>query len=92
MLAVTACAVLAVMLLALLRALMGPTVYDRVLALNMFGTNTVLLIALVAFMTERTDILDLSLLYALINFVGVLAILKFFEYGDLSRRVDRGEE
>lgn len=92
MFAVTAAAVLVVMFLALLRALLGPTVYDRVLALNMFGTNTVLLIALVAFLTDRKDILDLSLLYALINFVGVLAILKFFEYGDLSRRVDLGEE
>ncbi len=92
MFAVTAVAVLVVMFLALLRALLGPTVYDRVLALNMFGTNTVLLIALVAFLTDRKDILDLSLLYALINFVGVLAILKFFEYGDLSRRVDLGEE
>lgn len=71
--------------LAIIRALVGPTVYDRVLAVNIFGTKTVLLIAAVGFLTERPDFLDLSLVYALINFIGVIAVLKFFEYRDLGR-------
>jgi multicomponent Na+:H+ antiporter subunit F len=54
----------------------------------MFGTKTVLLIAVLGFLTGRPDFLDLALLYALINFIGTLAVLKFFEYGDLGRRVD----
>ncbi|MGH8197508.1 MAG: monovalent cation/H+ antiporter complex subunit F [Steroidobacteraceae bacterium] len=66
------------MALALARALLGPTVYDRVLAVNMFGTKTVLLVAIVAFLSGRPDFLDLALAYALINFVGVLAVLEFF--------------
>ncbi len=89
---VTALAILVAMALAMTRALLGPTVYDRVLAVNMFGTKTVLIIAVLGFLTGRPDFLDLALLYALINFVGTLAVLKFFEYGDLARRVDTGEE
>ena len=78
-----ALAILATMAMALARALLGPTVYDRILAVNMFGTKTVLLIAVVGFMTGRPDFLDLALVYALINFVGILAVLKFFHYRDL---------
>ncbi len=72
-------AILVTMILALARALMGRTVYDRVLAVNMFGTKTVLLLAAVAFLYERPDFLDLALAYALINFIGILAVLHFFE-------------
>lgn len=72
-------AILVTMGLALARALLGPSVYDRVLAVNMFGTKTVLLLAVVAFFYERPDFLDLALTYALINFVGVLAVLEFFQ-------------
>lgn len=70
-------AILVTMALALCRALLGPTVYDRVLAVNMFGTKTVLLLSIIAFLYGRPDFLDLALAYALINFIGVLAVLKF---------------
>jgi len=66
------------MALALIRAVMGPTVYDRVLAVNMFGTKTVLLLSVIAFLSGRPDFLDLALAYALINFIGILAVLEFF--------------
>lgn len=79
-----ALAVLVTMTLAMIRALKGPTVYDRILALNVFGTKTVLLIAVLGFLTGRPDFLDLALVYALINFIGVIAMLKFFEYGNLA--------
>ncbi len=72
-------AILVTMVLAIARALKGPTVYDRLLAVNMFGTKTALLLAVVAFLYERADFLDLALAYALINLVGVLAVLEFFE-------------
>ena len=71
--------VLVTMVLALVRALKGPTAYDRVLAVNMFGTKTVLLIAVIGFLTERPDFLDLGLVYVLINFIGTIAILKFVQ-------------
>ncbi len=76
-------ALLVTMGLVLARALLGPTVYDRVLAVNSFGTKTVLLIAVFGFLTGRPDFLDISLIYALINFIGTIAVLKFLKYGDL---------
>ncbi len=84
-----AAAILITMLLALLRAFIGPTLYDRILAVNMFGTKTVLLIAVLGFLTGRPDFLDIALLYALINFIGTIAVLKFFRYGDLGRAGER---
>ena len=75
-------AILVTMALALARALMGPTVYDRIAAVNMFGTKTVLLIAVIAFLSGRMDLLDIALVYALINFIGVVAVLRFVAYGN----------
>ncbi|AWB35833.1 pH regulation protein F [Orrella marina] len=73
------------MALAILRGILGPGVYDRVLAMNMFGTKTVLLISIVALLYGRPDFLDLALAYALINFIGVLAVLQFVQNRDARR-------
>lgn len=83
MFAAATIAILVTMALALVRAVMGPTVYDRILAANMFGTKAVLMIAVLGFLTGRPDFLDIALVYALINFVGTIAVLKVFKYGDL---------
>ncbi|MBI82285.1 MAG: pH regulation protein F [Planctomycetaceae bacterium] len=80
-LVITMAAILTTMGLALVRANRGPTVFDRILALNMFGTKTVLLISVVGFVSERPDFLDLALLYALMNFIGIIAVLRFTTYG-----------
>ena len=76
-------ALLVAMLMALIRAYAGPSLFDRVLAVNSFGTKTVLLIALLGFLTDRPEFLDIALLYALVNFIGTIAILKFFRYRNL---------
>jgi multicomponent Na+:H+ antiporter subunit F len=78
--AIAILAILIAMALVLIRLIKGPTLYDRVLAVNSLGTHTVLLIGVVGFWNERPDFLDIALLYALINFVGTIAILKFFRY------------
>lgn len=83
MFAVAAVGILITIALVFARALMGPTVYDRILAVNTIGTMTILLVAVFGFLTNRPDFLDIALLYALINFIGTIAILKFFEYRDL---------
>ena len=75
-------AILVTLGLALARALMGPTVYDRIAAINMFGTKTVLLIAVFAFLSGRADLLDIALVYALINFISMIAVLRLAEFGD----------
>jgi len=73
-------AILIVMTLAVIRAVMGPTLYDRILAGNMFGTKTVLLIAIMSAVAGRADMVDIALMYALINFIGTIAVLRYFEY------------
>jgi multicomponent Na+:H+ antiporter subunit F len=72
------------MLLALMRAVKGPTAFDRILAANMFGTKTILLIAVSGFLTGRPDWLDLALVYALVNFASTIAVLKFVRFRDLA--------
>lgn len=73
-------AVLVAMALLLVRVLVGPTIYDRILAVNSFGTKTVLVIGLLGFVMGRPDFLDIAMIYTLINFVATIAILKFFRY------------
>jgi multicomponent Na+:H+ antiporter subunit F len=85
-------ATLITMGLALIRAVLGPTVYDRVLSVNMFGTKTVLLISVIAFLGGRPDFLDLALAYALINFIGVLAVLEFFKSRAARRTLENGRQ
>jgi multicomponent Na+:H+ antiporter subunit F len=62
---------------------MGPTLFDRLLAVNSFGTKIILFIAAYGFFTGRPDFLDLAIVYALINYIGTIAVLKFFESDDL---------
>ena len=82
--AVATIAVLVSLGLALARACLGPTVFDRILAVNTAGTKTVLLIAVLGFLMGRPDFLDIALLYALINFIGNVAVLKYVQYGDFA--------
>ncbi|MEM9053698.1 MAG: monovalent cation/H+ antiporter complex subunit F [Pseudomonadota bacterium] len=93
MIGAAAIAFIVAIALMLIRALSGPTLYDRVLAVNSLGTKIILLLGVIGFLTGRPDFLDISILYALINFVATIAILKFFRYRSfqvsLTRR-DRG--
>lgn len=69
--------------LALVRAALGPTVFDRLLASNTIGTLAVLLLAAIGFLTGRPHFLDLAIVYGLLNIVGTIAVLKFFRHGSL---------
>ena len=80
MIGAAAIALVVAFALMLIRALSGPTLYDRVLAVNSLGTEIILLLGVIGFLTGRPDFLDISILYALINFVSTIAILKFFRY------------
>lgn len=84
----TTIVLVAVMALALVRAIRGPTLPDRVLALNFFGTAVVLLIVSLGFLAGQPHFTDIALVYALINFIGTIALLKFFQFGDLGRAED----
>ena len=84
MFAAAAAAILFTLVLALARAALGPTAYDRILAVNMAATKTVLLIAVAGFLTGRPDFLDLALACVLLNFIAAIAVLKFVARGDFS--------
>ncbi|MCK5275156.1 MAG: pH regulation protein F [Alphaproteobacteria bacterium] len=92
MFAAAAIGLVIAMVLALIRAYAGPTLYDRILAVNVFGTKTVLMIAVLGFLMGRPEFLDIALVYALINFIGTIAVLKFFRYGDLGRAGGHAED
>jgi multicomponent Na+:H+ antiporter subunit F len=85
---VATAALLVCMVMTLIRSIAGPTVFDRVLAVNSFGTKTVLLIAVYGFLSGRPDFLDLALVYALMNFIGTIAVMKFARFGDLAGMED----
>ena len=76
----------------LYRVYLGPTLYDRVIAVNSIGTVAVLIIGVIGFLTGRPDFLDIALLYALINFIGTIAVLKFFRYKMLDRGSNAGNQ
>jgi len=82
---IAAIAIVIAHIFAIIRALRGPTVFDRLLAGNTIGTAAILLLAVVGFMTGRPEFLDIGITYGLLNIIGTLAVLKFFRYGDLSR-------
>jgi multicomponent Na+:H+ antiporter subunit F len=83
MFAAAAMALLVTIALALARAILGPTVFDRLIAANSVGTSAVLLLSTIGFLTGRPEFLDLAIVYALLNVVGTIAALKFFRYGSL---------
>jgi|TARA_Y100000294_G_scaffold178064_1_gene207084 multicomponent Na+:H+ antiporter subunit F len=70
-------------ILVLYRAIKGPTVCDRVLAVNVIGTKTVVLIALTGFIYGRPHFFDIAIAYALLNFIATIAFLKYREMGRL---------
>lgn len=84
MFAGAAAALLVALALAVLRAIRGPTVFDRALAGNTVGSFAILLLAVFGFLTGRPEFLDIGLTYGLLNLIGTLAVLKFFRHGDLA--------
>ena len=70
-------AIFVAMLMAMSRAIMGPSLYDRILAVNMFGTKTVLLISLLGFVMGRPEFLDIAIVYALVNYISVIGVLRY---------------
>lgn len=79
LLGATGLAIMLAIVLYLARALAGPTIFDRILALNALGTKVVLLVVVLSVVSGRTDQFDIALVYALLNFVGTLAVLRLVQ-------------
>ena len=85
-LTITLLALLVTMAFALIRAIKGPTVYDRILASNALGTKTVLMITVLGFVVGDPELyIDIALMYVLIGFIGTVAVLKVSEFGNLGQ-------
>jgi multicomponent Na+:H+ antiporter subunit F len=84
MFAAAAIAILVALALVIVRAIKGPTVFDRVLAGNAVGSLSIMMLAVFGFLTGRPEFLDVGLTYGLLNLIGTLAVLKFFRHGDLA--------
>jgi multicomponent Na+:H+ antiporter subunit F len=91
MFAAAACALLVTLALALARASLGPSVFDRLLAANTIGSCAMLLLAVMGFLSGRPEFLDLSLVYGLLNILGTIAVLKYTRHGDLGDPGDAEE-
>ena len=91
MYAAASAALLVALALALVRAFLGPTVFDRALAANTIGTIAVLLLSVMGFLTARPEFLDLAIVYGLLNVVGTIAVLKYFQYGALGEPGDSAD-
>ena len=72
------------MVMMLGRLLGGPTLYDCLLAVNSFGTKTILFLCVFCFVIDRPDGVDIAILYSLMNFIATIAVLKFFNYRALN--------
>ncbi|MBM3357713.1 MAG: pH regulation protein F [Candidatus Rokubacteria bacterium] len=88
---VAVAALLLTIALALVRGFLGPTVFDRALAVNAVGTISMLLLAVISFMGGRPEFLDLAIVYGFLNLIGTVAVLKYFRYGSLGEPGEEGE-
>ena len=77
-----ACAITGILIL--VRIVLGKTTFDRILAVNSLGTVIVIGISLHGFYSNRPEFLDIAIVYALINFIGTVAVLKLFSTGSLA--------
>lgn len=85
-----ALAIIAALVLVVVRVLRGPTLFDRVLAANSVGSLAIIFLAVLGFLNGRPEWLDIAITYGVLNLIGTLAILKFFRHGDLAH--DAGED
>ncbi|WP_229381857.1 monovalent cation/H+ antiporter complex subunit F [Spiribacter sp. 2438] len=88
----TILAIFTTMALALWRAIAGPSVYDTIVGVNVFGTKTVLLIALITYFGGNDDLIDVAIVYALINFLAVIAVLKLVRHRDLAAAPEKADD
>lgn len=85
-------ALLVTMVIALIRAFLGPELYNRILAINNFGTKTILFVAVAGFLFDAPEALDIGILYALVNFVAMIAVLRLTHRDELVGEDQGGEQ
>lgn len=90
---VTALVILAIFLmLSLIRAIIGPRVADRIVAVNMMGTQTLAIIAILAVMKHEGYLVDICLIYAMTSFLAVIVLSKVYMGVYRQRREERAQQ
>lgn len=73
------CVMMCVVFVCLIRAILGPRITDRVLALNMIGTLVVMMICILSYLLEEAFLIDVAILYALLNMLVVVVLTRVAE-------------
>ncbi len=89
MISIAVAALIVTIALAMLRTSIGPGVFDRIQGANTVGTSAMTLLAVMSFLNERPEFLDLALVYGFLNVIGTVAVLKFFRYGGFGEGGER---
>lgn len=85
--------ILAIMLIVcLIRAILGPRVADRIVAVNMMGTMVMIIIAIMAFILQESYLVDICILYAMISFLAVIVLTKIYTGVYREKKDVQGEE
>ncbi|MCD4767652.1 MAG: cation:proton antiporter [Methanosarcinales archaeon] len=61
----------------LYRGIEGPGIFNRIIAVNVIGTKTIVLLVLIGFIYERPDFFDIALVYAILNFIMTIAATRY---------------
>jgi len=81
--AIGAILVMVMIFLSMIRALAGPTAPDRVVAINIITTYTMIIITLISRIYEQVYFLDIAMVYALMGFITTIGVAKYLEKGAL---------
>ena len=85
--------ILAVMIIiCLIRAVIGPRIADRLVAVNMIGTMVMVIIAILAVLKNQSYLMDICLIYAMINFLSVVVLTKIYTGVYRARKLQKGEK
>mgnify|MGYP001048892596 FL=1 len=72
-------------LLSLYRLVLGPGVFNQIAASNVIGTKVIVLLVVIGFIFERPMFIDISLLYAGLNFIATLLMARYLERGEICK-------
>lgn len=81
-----ACIILVILTFAgLYRAVVGPSVEDRIVAINMIATKVAAIIVMIALLTDQKFFVDVALVYALLGFITTIGLAKLLMKGKLGK-------
>ncbi|MBR4081520.1 MAG: sodium:proton antiporter [Clostridia bacterium] len=83
-----------ILIACLIKAILGPRVADRVIAVNMMGTTVVIIICILAFVMNEGYLTDVAIIYTMLSFLAVVLLTKVFMgiYREKRRKAEEAEK